>query len=119
VTGDGVEFGEFLVGLARRLGVEPGGDDVEDVIEVIEDAELARGALGVSPVAIGEDEFAAWKLPDRGREGMGLTEVTRPRCVDSISSAPRCTSSITTRSIPLAKPIGRRVRLSMHRHHRE
>ena len=64
----GMEVGEALIGLARRLRRQAGGDDVEYVVEMVEDAELARGALGMAAVAVGEDEFAARQLPDRSAQ---------------------------------------------------
>jgi hypothetical protein len=64
-----VQRGELVVGFAGRFRHQSGGHDIEDVVEMVEDAKLCRRALGMAAIAIGEDEFAARQCPDLRAEG--------------------------------------------------
>ena len=62
-------FGEkILVGRALGLRGEAGIDDVENVLEVMEDAELAGDVLGMAARAIGQDQLTAGQCRDRRPE---------------------------------------------------
>ena len=56
---------ECLVGGALWLGQEAGLDDVEDVLEMVKDAELASDVLGMAARAVGQDQLAAGQSRDR------------------------------------------------------
>ena len=58
-------FKEGLVGAPIGLGDEIRRRDVEDILESVEDAELAGDVFGVLARAVGEDQLAAGQFLDR------------------------------------------------------
>ena len=59
---------EILIGRAFGLRQEAGMDDVEDILELVEDAELAGDVLGVPNRAVGQDQLAAGQSRQRRAE---------------------------------------------------
>ncbi len=59
---------EAVVGLPLRLRHQIGGDDIENIGEVIGEAEPLRHLLGVLAGAVGEDVFPARQPLDRRAE---------------------------------------------------
>ena len=59
---------EVLIGRAFGLGGEASLHDVEDILEVMQDAELAGDVLGMAARAIGEDQLASRQRRDRSAE---------------------------------------------------
>ena len=63
---DAVHRQKSIVGLRRRLGLELGRDDVEYIIEMVRQTKPPQHSGNVAACAVGEDEFAAGKLFNRG-----------------------------------------------------
>ncbi|OWK26451.1 hypothetical protein AJ87_04550 [Rhizobium yanglingense] len=73
---DSFQCHELVIGNLRRLRHEFGGDDVEDVVEMFENAECTGRHFGMFDAAVGEDELAARKCLDR-RTQFGLSREAR------------------------------------------
>ena len=65
---DVVALKKAIVGLARRLRVQFGGDDVEHVLEMPVHLEPPHHRVGVLAGAVGEDELAPRQSLERGAE---------------------------------------------------
>src|SRR5690606_18306027 len=60
---------ETVIGGPFRLRHQAGRDNIENIVEIVEDSELARRAFGMAAITVGEDEATARQrfdcLPER------------------------------------------------------